>query len=142
MQVLINFEIIIFWKIEDLEDQTFLEFQNIESQIDLQLQPPKYRISRNSKFLTCIREKASKEEILEIVFTIFIDIQISIPQNTFLRNLVWTKLKRLKLFFTVKIKKYKKIIKFSLYIFFFPLYLLRKRKEKKNKDSNPKIITD
>ena len=69
MQVFINFEIIIFWKIEDLEDQkiedledqTFLEFQKIEAQIDLQLQHPKDRRSRNSKFLTYIRKKTSKE---------------------------------------------------------------------------------
>ena len=41
MYVFINIEIIIFWKIENLEDQTFLEFQKIEARIDLQLQIPK-----------------------------------------------------------------------------------------------------
>ena len=57
MQVFIIFETIIFWKIEDFEDQTFLEFQKIEARIDLQLQLHEDRRPRSYKFKLYARER-------------------------------------------------------------------------------------
>ena len=67
MQVFINLKIIIFWKIENLEDQTFLKFQKIEAWIDWQLQLLEDRRPRSSKFNLYLRESIKGVNIRDCI---------------------------------------------------------------------------
>ena len=73
MQVPINIEIIVFWKIEwkieDLEDQAFLEFQKIKARINFQLQLSEDRRLKSFKFKLYLRENIKGVNTRDCIFS-------------------------------------------------------------------------